>query len=118
MSRALQLRGYTTDPSSLPVRYRVELEIEGTEGARPPPDGLRLTLFGSRGDTGVQHVDASRAAPGRILTGWFEGQNVGSMERLRIGLAPAPEGGQRQMTGARTGAAQYLLLHLGSSQIH
>ncbi|KAL4458577.1 hypothetical protein ABPG75_013442 [Micractinium tetrahymenae] len=92
MSRALQLRGYTTDPSSLPVRYRIEMDVEGTEGAPLPPDGLRLTLYGARSESSVQHVDASRAAPGRPLVAWFEAENVGQLERLRIGLAPAPEG--------------------------
>ena len=91
MSRALQLRGYTTDPGALPVRYRAEVQVEAV-GTAPPPDGLRLTLFGGRGESGQQRVDASRAVPGRALTAWFEAPNVGPMERLRIGLAPAPPG--------------------------
>jgi len=92
MSRALQLRGYTTDPGSLPVQYRVEMDVEAANGAVPPPDGLRLTLFGARGETEAQHVDASAASPGRTLTAWFDAENVGAMERLRVGLAPTQDG--------------------------
>jgi hypothetical protein len=92
MSRSLQLRGYTTDPASLPVQYRVELEVEGVAG-RLAPDSLRLALFGSRGESGAQRLDASRAAPGKPLACLFEAGNVGQMARLRIGLAAAEDGG-------------------------
>ena len=90
MSRCLRLRGYTTDPASLPVQYRAELVVQDASGLLGP-DSLRLTLFGTRGETGVQRLDASRAAPGRTLACVFEGPNVGQMERLRIGLAPADD---------------------------
>lgn len=90
-STHLHLRGYTTDPASLPVQYRLEAEVEGASGA-PGPHSLQVTLFGVRGDSGVQRLDASRAAPGRTLACVFEAANVGAVERLRIGLAPADEG--------------------------
>lgn len=88
LSRCLHLQGYTTDPASLPVQYRAELAVEGASGALGP-DSLRITLCGARGETGVLHLDASRAAAGRTLACTFEAANVGQMERLRIGLAPA-----------------------------
>lgn len=91
MSRSLQLRGYMTDPRSLPVQYRVEVAVEEASGVLGG-DSLRLTLCGSRGESGAQRLDAARAAPGRTLTAMFEGANVGHMERLRIGLAPGPAG--------------------------
>lgn len=93
MSRSLQLRGYMTDPRSLPVQYRVEVAVEEASGVLGG-DSLRLTLCGSRGESGAQRLDAARAAPGRTLTAMFEGANVGHMERLRIGLAPGPAGGR------------------------
>lgn len=99
MSRALQLKGYTTDPASMPVRYRLEADVEGSKGAPPPPGSLRLVLCGTRGESPVRHLDASWTAPGRALAAWFEAENVGQLERLRIGLAPAAEGGQQERAG-------------------
>ncbi|PRW59715.1 lipoxygenase homology domain-containing 1 isoform A [Chlorella sorokiniana] len=90
MSRCLRLQGYTTDPASLPVQYRAELAVEGASGVLGP-DSLRVTLFGPRGETEVLRLDASRAAAGRMLACTFEAANVGQLERLRIGLAPADE---------------------------
>lgn len=90
----LKLRGYTTDPAGLPVQYRLEVEVEGATGTLGP-GSLRLTLFGSRGESGAQRLDASRAAPGRTLVYVFDAANVGQLERLRIGLAPASEDGEQ-----------------------
>ena len=90
MARSLQLRGYTSDPGSLPVQYRAELAVQDADG-QLGPDSLRLALFGARGESGVQHLDASHAAPGSTLACVFEAPNVGQLERLRIGLAAADD---------------------------
>lgn len=99
MSRCLRLQGYTTDPASLPVQYRAELAVEGASGTLGP-DSLRVTLFGARGETAPLHLDASRAAAGRTLACAFEAANVGQLERLRIGLAPA-DGGTGTFVGSQ-----------------
>lgn len=99
-STHLHLRGYTTDPASLPVQYRLEAAVEGASGTLGP-HSLQVSLFGGRGDSGVQRLDASRAAPGRTLACVFEAANVGPVERLRIGLAPADEGGASGASQAR-----------------
>lgn len=90
MARSLQLRGYTSDPGSLPVQYRAELAVRDAAG-KLGPDSLRLALFGARGESGVQHLDASHAAPGSTLACVFQAPNVGQLERLRIGLAAADD---------------------------
>lgn len=87
---SLQLRGYTTDPASLPVQYRAELLMEGASGPLGP-GSLRMTLFGARGDTGPVLLDPSGGGPGCMLACVFEAPNVGAMERLRIGLALAED---------------------------
>lgn len=94
MPRSLQLRGYTTDPASLPVQYRLQAAVEEVAG-RPAADSLRLVLCGSRGESAAQRLDASRAAAGRTLTCLFEADNVGQVERVRIGLA-AGQGGEHR----------------------
>ncbi len=103
MSRCLRLQGYTTDPASLPVQYRAELAVEGASGALGP-DSLRITLFGARGETEVLRLDASRATAGRTLACTFEAANVGQLEQLRIGLAPADEGAGECREQGRNGS--------------
>ena len=92
MTHYLQPQAYPADPASLPQWYRVELQVEGVAG-KLGRDSLRLELIGSRGESGVQRLDASRAGPGRPLACLFEALNVGQMERLRIGLAASEDGG-------------------------
>ena len=73
------------------VQYKAVLHIQEAAGGAGSASGsraaLHLSLFGSRGETGVQRLDGSHAAPGKPLVCLFEGPNIGQLERLRIGLA-------------------------------
>ena len=87
--------------SKLLAQYKAVLHVQeaagGASSGSSSGAALRLSLFGSNGETGVQRLDGSHATPGKPLVCLFEGPDVGHLQRLRIGLAAssttAEEGG-------------------------